>query len=63
MLLNHLYRRSIVISYDQDSLVSQRDRESLLDSQKYAEKVSKYRTMVSNDIEENQQTEQLDRPS
>jgi hypothetical protein len=57
MLLNHLYRRSIVISYDQDSLVSQRDRESLLDSQKYAEKVSKYRNLGSNDIEENLKTE------
>ena len=41
-------------------MVSQRDRESLLDSQKYAEKVSKYR---SNDIEGRQETETIDRPS
>ena len=60
-----MYRRSIVISYDQDSLVSQGDRESLLDTQKYAEKVSKYRSnnMPSNDTGVVQETETLDRPS
>ncbi len=44
-----LYKRTIVLRFDRDQLVTDRDKGSLLDSRKYSEKVEKL--MRKEDVE------------